>query len=331
MKENNGVVDLQGYTFIRVKLGLDEEEVNSVLAQLLDERDKLNKRQEHLSSLYELAERTVAEADNLAKRIEQETLEKAEAESQSILNRAEEQAQQQLEGKRDELLASVQKEVDTRRTNAEKQLETILKEKVEKLQSDIRNVAQRLSKEMQAQAESLKEQATMFEANFEQDLSELAQLDYQVIIEPENDVSRKIDLTLQTEDVTAARNADEPSENLPMYEATENTNDQEKWADLEILPPRDKDQIAEIKEYLDSLPTVTATVLKHGVDSTFIRVSLSESIDMIETLRNLPQVLEVEQVKSDGRDRIQITLSVKTELESKKARLQSRINRSIYS
>ena len=34
----------------------------------------------------------------------------------------------------------------------------------------------------------------MFEANFEQDLSELSQLDYQVIIEPENDISRKIDL-----------------------------------------------------------------------------------------------------------------------------------------
>jgi hypothetical protein len=330
MKTDNSVVDLQGYTFARVKLGLDEEQVNSVLAQLLDERDKLNKRQEHLSSLAALAEITLAEADNLAKKIKEETLKKAEDESQAILNRAEEQAQQQIGRTRAELLASVQKEADASRANAGKQLETLLKEKVEKLQSDIRNVAQRLSKEVQAQAESLKEQATVLEMNFEQDISELAQLDYHIIIEPENGISGNIDLTLQTEAVTAARNADEPSENPPIDEATENTNDQEKWTELEILPPRDKDQIAEIKEYLDSLPTVTATVLKHGVTSTFLQVSLSESIDMIETLRNLPQVLEVEQSKSDGRDSIQITLSVKAELESKKERLQSHIDSSIY-
>ena len=88
MKENNSEVDLQGYIFTRVKLGLDEEQVKSVLAELLDKNDKLNKRQEHMSSLYELAERTVAEADELAKRIESETLKKAKDESQAILNRA---------------------------------------------------------------------------------------------------------------------------------------------------------------------------------------------------------------------------------------------------
>ena len=218
MKENNSVVNLQGYTFARVKLGLDEEQVKSVLTQLVDERDKLNRRQEHLSSLFELAEKTVAEADDLAKRIEGETLKKAEAESQAILNRAEEQVQQQMEGKRAELLASVQEEVNARRANAEKQLGTILREKVEKLQSDLRNVAQRLSKEMQAQAESLNEQATAFEVNFEQDLSELAQLDHQLIIDSETDISSQIDLALQTEDATAAHSVDEPPEKLSFPE-----------------------------------------------------------------------------------------------------------------
>jgi V/A-type H+-transporting ATPase subunit G/H len=329
LKENNSVVNLQGYTFARVKLGLDEEQVKSVLSQLLDEREKLHRRQEHLSSLFELAEKTVAEADNLAKRIEEETLNKAEAESQAILNRAEEQVQQQMEGKRAELLTSVQKEVDSKRASAEKQLETILKEKVEKLQSDLRNVAQRLSKEIQVQAESLKEQATTFEANFQRDLSELAQVDYRIIIDSENDISTEIDLALQPEAVTAARISDEPAENLPTEEAMETTTEQKKRTDLEILPPRDKDQIAEIKSYLDSLPAVTATKLKHGVDSTFIQVSSDESIDLLETLRNLPQIFEVEQAKNGGMDRIQITLSAKVELELEKARLQSRINGSI--
>ncbi len=311
MKENNSEVDLQGYTFTRVKLGLDKEQVNSVLTELLDKNDKLNKRQEHISSLYELAERTVAEADELAKRIESETLKKAKDESQAILNKAEEQVQQQMEGKRAELLASVQKEVDAGRANAEKKLETILKEKVEKIQSDIRNASQHLSKEMQAQAESLKEQAAMLEADFEQDLSELTQLDYHVIIGPENDISGNI------------------GENLPVHEATENANGQEEWVNLEILPPRDEEKIVEIKEYLDSLPAVTATVLKNRVDSTCIQVSLNESIDVIETLRNLPQVLEVEQVKSNGTETIQITLSVKAELQSRKVHLQSLINGSL--
>ena len=97
---NDGIIELWGQDFNRAKDGLDEEQIVSFVNEIISERDTLLKRQEHLSSLTKLAERTVSEADNLAKRVKEEAEEQAKAEANAIVTKAEEQAQQIIEGKK---------------------------------------------------------------------------------------------------------------------------------------------------------------------------------------------------------------------------------------
>ena len=84
----------------RVKSGLDEKQVTSFVNELVSQRDTLLKHQEHLSSFSMLAERTVAEADNVAKQIKEEAAEQAKVEPNAIIAETEEQVQQMFEEKR---------------------------------------------------------------------------------------------------------------------------------------------------------------------------------------------------------------------------------------
>jgi len=86
------VVVLGGREFKRAKNGLDEAQVASFINELIDERDKLAQGQDHLASLNRLAERTIVEADKLAKQIKTEAAEQAKAASAAIVDKAKEQA-----------------------------------------------------------------------------------------------------------------------------------------------------------------------------------------------------------------------------------------------
>ena len=68
------VTELWGREFNIVKNGLSEDQVVSYVNQLVSEHDMLIQRQEHLSSLTKLAEKTVAEAEKLAEEIKTEAL-----------------------------------------------------------------------------------------------------------------------------------------------------------------------------------------------------------------------------------------------------------------
>jgi hypothetical protein len=79
------LIDLQGREIRRVKDGLDEAQVVSVINELISERDRLVEQTSHLSGLTRLAENTVLEAEKLAEQMKVEAIEqaKAEAEAQS--------------------------------------------------------------------------------------------------------------------------------------------------------------------------------------------------------------------------------------------------------
>ncbi|HEY93051.1 MAG TPA: hypothetical protein G4O17_04840, partial [Dehalococcoidia bacterium] len=68
------IIGLGGGEFRRVKNGLDEAQVTSYINELISQRDILIQREEHLSSLTKLAEKTVAEADKLAENIKAESI-----------------------------------------------------------------------------------------------------------------------------------------------------------------------------------------------------------------------------------------------------------------
>ena len=81
----DNVIDLGGWEFKRVKNGLDEAQVASIINELIGQREALIQRTEHLNSLNKLAERTVTEADRLAEEMATEAIDQAKAEAAAII------------------------------------------------------------------------------------------------------------------------------------------------------------------------------------------------------------------------------------------------------
>ncbi len=78
-----------------------------------------------------------------------------------------------IEEKRAEAVAIAEKEAETIKANAEHEAELLLEEKVKGIQSELKGTVQQLYTEFLSQLESLKQQVTASEADFEQTLSQL--------------------------------------------------------------------------------------------------------------------------------------------------------------
>ena len=328
---DNGVIELFGHTFQKVKHGLDEEQIVSFVKQLIDERDALIKRQEHVTSLTRLYERTISEADDLAEEIKKEAEEQAQAGAKAILGEAEEQAQQIIEEKRSEAVALAQKEVHTIKANAEKEVEALLKREIAAIQSQLRDTAQRLCDEMLSQAESFKQQAAVFEEKFEEKLSELEMVTGQVSVE-DSQVIAFTDIPVASEAMVRVGEVDQLCTGKAETKADagnpeERAAECKEWVVLEILPPRDEDEIESIVTYLNGLDEVATVDLKYFTDKTVIEVALDKSISLVKTLSQLPQVEEVQEVIEDEQKKIQIVLCVKAEIDRARNALNQRVNR----
>lgn len=86
--------------FSKIKLGLDEVQVRAYIDELISERDTLLTRQEHLTALAELAEKTVIEANNLATQMKQKAAEQAKADAEKVKVKAEQEAEQYIKEKK---------------------------------------------------------------------------------------------------------------------------------------------------------------------------------------------------------------------------------------
>ena len=104
-------IDLCGWDIKRVNNGLDEAQVGSIITELVSQRDALAEKTEHLSSLTKLAEKTVAEADEVANQLKAEAIESAEAEKITILASIEKEAQQ-LQGENERVRTELREAVD---------------------------------------------------------------------------------------------------------------------------------------------------------------------------------------------------------------------------
>ena len=306
-----GNLERLGYTFKRVESGLDEDQVTSLIKKLIYERDTLAKRQEHLSSLSRLFEKTIADADDLAAKIKREAEEQAKAESKAIIARTEEQGRQIIEEKKTEALAIAQKEAEAVKASAQKQSEALL-EKLERIESQLRDKERQFYVDMLAQLKSLRQQVASFETQFEQELSELPQQNEPSRIAAESNVPTDTS-TMRTEVTQIDKDAAE----------------QEEWAELEILPPRGKNEIEMIQTFLDNQPQVKTTELMTLVDKTVIKVSLSEPMNILEALLDLPQVKDAEEIVEDGHGKIRITLFLKSSIDIAKDTLDKGVNRII--
>lgn len=296
-KPNNlDTVELWGRKLKRAKYGLDEEEVASFINELISERDMLIKHQEHLSSLTTLAERTVVEADNLAKQIQKETVDQAKAEANTIVAKAEEQAQKIIEEKGAEAVAMASREAEAITANAQQQAELLLAEKAKEISSQLRSMAHRLYRELLLQLESLRQQVEALKAEFEHKLSQLSQ-------------------EAGTEAVEAGKMSTEFQE---LIRAPDQTNTEEPEWELQILPPLDIMQTLGIMTHLDHLPEVEKTELIPDLEKPSIIVFVRQPIYLTDMLRALPQVAEVKEdatyvAGADNKPiKVQIVLSGKT-------------------
>jgi cell division septum initiation protein DivIVA len=331
-EKDDGVVDVMGHVFRRVKSGLDESQVIPFIKQLIDERDTLVGRQEHLSSLTRLYERTVAEADELAKQIRKEAEEKNQAESEAIIAKTEEEAKQMLEETRAEALAMAQAEAEAVKASAQEQSAEMLRERTQKLQSQLTAIARLLYEATIAQAEMLKQQAGTFEEDFENKLSELVQWAGEASMEDESDGTPDIDSGVNTQAVTQADTLDKTDtseiEQTPrVFKPDSKENGQEEWIELEILPPKDKDEIEKIKVYLEGKAEVKTVELITLSDRTLVEVCLSKPMNLMDTLRKLPEVKQVKEVVDGEDEKIQITLNMKSNLEITKDALNTEVQR----
>jgi len=293
---NNGIVELWGREFKKTKNGLDEEQVVSFVNELINERETLLKRAEHLSSLTKLAEKTIVEADNVAKQVQKEAQDKAKAEVNAIVAKAEEQAQKIIQEKSAEAVAIANREAEAIKAKAQQRAESLLEERAKGIQPQLRNTAKRLYGELLLQLESLKQQVVALEEEFDRKLSQP--------LEETSNVSMEAD-KVDNGFLELIQNADETNEGEPDWE-------------LEILPPVDLTQILDIINHLDGLAEVEKTELIPQINKPLIMVFVRQPIDLIDILRTLPQVAQVTEDTTESGDaegkprKAQIELSGKT-------------------
>jgi cell division septum initiation protein DivIVA len=168
----DGVVTLGGREFKRVKNGLDEAEIASFVDELIKERDELAQSQHHIASLSKLAETTIVEADRLAKQLKAEATEQAKAESVAIIDKAREQAQQMAEIKQAEILKVANEKADAIQSQAEKKSALLLESERDKIQDELRKFVNQQFGYLLEKLETLKQQATAIQADFDNKLSQ---------------------------------------------------------------------------------------------------------------------------------------------------------------
>ncbi len=329
------VIELWGREFNTAKKGLDEAQVVSFVNNLIAERDMLAQRQEHFSSLTKLAEKTVAEADNLAKEIRKETKDQAKAEASEIIVKAKEQAQQAIEEDRAKIITIATEEATALQANAEQEAELLLENQRKRIKSELRDVAQRLYGQLLSQLESLRQQAAASEVEFELKLSQPVEEASTITIEKEPLSTPAPAASQQGDDITSSTSP----EVSPEPADKQDTTTYKEEVELEILPPIDIMKIMGIMRYLDTLPEVETTELIPIVDKPLIIASLREPMPLIDILRTLPEVDQVKETtattdntNANGeRRKIQITLSGNTVLDETKEMLNSEVSNALSS
>jgi len=97
--------------------------------------------------------------------------------------------------------------------------------------------------------------------------------------------------------------------------------------ELEILPPRDQNEIESIHAYLKTMREVQEVELLTLVDKSLFKVTLNHPVDFMEKLGQLPQVHNAEEVRENGKKKIKIALSAKSKLERNHNEVNDKVNK----
>lgn len=180
---------LCGQDFDIVKEGLDESQVEAFVTQLATERNMLLQRQDHLLALTKLAERTVAEADNLAADIKRETEKEAQDKATAIISKAEQDAREYMEQKRTEILttagreadgirANARQEADATRANARQEAELLAQQYRQRAEENLKLMIQKVHGQLISGLKEVMGQAMALQPEWEHKLSESITSDF---------------------------------------------------------------------------------------------------------------------------------------------------------
>ncbi len=273
------IIELWGRAFKRSKNGLDEEQVVSFVNELISQRDTLVQRQQHIELLNQLAERTVAAADDMAKQAKHDAIDqtktevdRAEAEAKAMVAKIEEQAQQIVEVTRAEVMAIV------------KQCGELLSQP-ERLRQQITAPASE-SEPMLSQPEKQASPAPIEEGG-NVTLGTVSEAHPEVT----DGLPAKAPEQIQIGDQA---NTSELEKEVPVSPQNQETTDYEGEVELEILPQADKSKMLEIMSHLNRLPEVRTTELIPIAKRSLIDVYLRRPIHLLESLITLPQVSKIQ-------------------------------------
>ena len=280
-----------GERFFRItKYGLFYEEVRSYIQELINQRDALLKRQEHMAALTELAEKTVIEANNLSQLMMKRSVEQAKVEGDNILDKAEQNVQQMIVTKTAEVKATAEIEAKAIKTEAWHQANLIRREQIDFIRREAASLVQKLQNDLLANIDEIKKYLLSIGTKFE------------TVTMDNNGIS----LT-----VTKKVNEDTAAEKGMLLNRI-------PWLEVEVLPPQDIEKIMDLISRLESLPEVKTTDLLPEIPNPLIRIFLNEPSPLAELLRTMPQIEQVTEMSDttefvdqnkQKRERIQVVLA----------------------
>lgn len=302
---------------------LDDRQIFSLIQQLIDERETLIRRQDHLASISRVWERTISEADDVAKQVKEEAKQQAESEAQSIVAEAKKSAEELLKQRQAEAVVVAQKEIHTVAVELKRDLDGLSTKSVEELQQRLDETAKQAAEAAKAYIEALKAQFATFSEELDRRLSTLEASASQVTAEA----------TAQPATPTAPAAAEskpvatEPTPPVAAAPAPPKIAAPSERRVIEVLSPRDMVMIDAVKAQLSEQDGVVETELQHQVDRSLIFVTLSRPLDLTHILSRMSEVERAQEVMVEGKPRTQVILGVESDIVREKNMLNSRINK----
>ena len=319
---------INGKSFKRVKLGLDEREVVPYIQALTEERDELSKHQDTSPTLTRFIEKIAKEADEYAEQTKKEARDQAAIEASSILSKAQEQASQYYELKKTEanerasadaqaIMAAAQEQANifldekTRETfaNSQKQAELLQRQTqlqieawVQEIKDNItlqlRNASGFLHNEMRAQAEELKHRAAAFETDFEKQLSDIKKREITLSFDKAlkstpNSMPAPVDAVVKKTVSEPAQNKIEPQKSHSTV--AEKPSLERKWVEIQIASG-DPAEIKAFRSRLERQSEIGAAQEVYREGKQVMAVMLRAPIDLIQKLMSFPEVKQAREV-----------------------------------
>jgi len=288
---NEEIFRIGDRSFRKIKLGLAEEEVRAYVEELINQRDALLKRQEHLAALTELAEKTVMDASNLSQAMTKKAADQAKAEGDKMRARAEQETDQYVKARKAEAKAVADKESEAIKAEADRQARLIREQHLDGIRAEAVSLSQKLQNDLIANIENMKKSIATIGKNF-----------------------KPMESSADTSSVNVSENKDKSAVLSDREKGV--LLDHVPWLEIEIMPPMDIEKIMDLISHLEKLPEVKTTDLLPETPNPLIRVFLSKPLALANMLRTLPQISQVTELfdsnsvaseTGEKRERIQVT------------------------